>query len=78
MRGADVVASGCLAVAAAADGALLDVSTLRRACSQGGVFARERSGACMHMAGVWQVFVAPAGATSVFLGDLSVYVSLSG
>ena len=78
VAGSDAVASGCLAVGDTSTGALFDVSTQRSPCSQGGTFGRARSGACMHSVDVWQVFVAPPNATSVFLGDLGAYVSLSG
>ena len=82
VAGADAVASGCIAVATGGandgSGELFDVTTAGAVCSQGGVFGRDRSNGCMHGVEVWQIFSAPPNATSVFLGDLGAYVSLSG
>lgn len=78
VTGADAVTSGCVSMVASAPGqapfntTLFDVSTKSYACSQG-------DGNCFHTVGLWQVWVADAdGQDVVILGDLSVYVSLSG
>tara|TARA_B110000208_G_scaffold84623_1_gene107310 strand:+ start:442 stop:1851 length:1410 start_codon:yes stop_codon:yes gene_type:complete len=78
VKGSDALASGCVAIADPTSGTLFNAASKAQACSQGGVFGRERSGACMHTVKTWQIFVAASDATSVFLGDVSVYVSLSG
>ena len=87
VAGTDAVASGCVGLVSGVELStpLFDVSTAGTSCSQ-----LPYTGAptqppglpggpnCLHEVGVWQAWAVDAAADFVLLGDLSVYVSLSG